>query len=121
MYTSTMAVLAKVLAALSLIGAGEGIGDKVYYGKTAGAKKPATCTATTVFRCIPEYQEIISKGLKQDDPAYWVLLAKANEKFYKAVEVAAKAGGNDCVVETGSAAFDNPPTDLTQGIIGSLK
>ena len=76
--------------------------------------------AATVFEKIPEYQEIRKRGLKRDDPEYWVLLNKANEKFYKAVKKVAEENKYDVVVEKGAFKFESTPPDVTQKVIDAL-
>lgn len=93
----------------------------VYYGKFDGAKKPGQIVATKVFQEIPEYMKIRDRGLKEDDPEYSILLAKANAKFYAAVAVAAVQASCDVVVEKGSAVFTAEVVDLTQKAIGAIE
>ncbi len=108
-----------LLAALAL---GLATGDAtVYYGAIEGAQKPAVIVAQQVFDRIPEYQEIKRRGLGPSDSDYWVLLAKANEKFYAAVRRAAEAKAYDVILEKGTQAFDKEPPDATQAVIDSLE
>ena len=93
---------------------------KVYYGKLDGAKKPSEVTAIKVFENIPEYKEIMERGLSKDDPEYFALLNKANMKFFDAVRKAAQNSGRDVVVEKGSAQFEGEVIDLTQKAIDSI-
>jgi len=96
--------------------------SNVYFGKTDGAQKPAEIVATTVFEKITEYQEIKKRGLKKEDPEYWVLLNKANEKFYAAVKKVAEEKKYDVVTEKGSVKFDGKdPPDITQNVIDALE
>ncbi len=93
---------------------------QVYYGKLADAKKPAELVAKTVFAEIPEYKKIKEKGLTETDPEYWILLAKANEKFYAAVKKVGDADKYDVIVEKGTAKFEGTPPDITQKVIAAL-
>ena len=93
---------------------------KVYYGKVEGAKKPSEVTAIEVFKAIPEYKQIVERGLTKDDPEYFTLLNKANTKFVNAVRKAAQESGRDVVVEQGSTSFDAVVTNLTQKAIDSI-
>ena len=93
---------------------------RVYYGKLDGAKKPAELTAAQVFQNIPEYREIMERGLTKDDPEYFALLNKANQKFFNAVRKAASDNGRDVVVEKGSTPLDGDVVDLTQQAISSI-
>lgn len=92
-----------------------------YYGTASGAKAPAEVTASKVFDQIAEYKTIKEKGLTQEDPEYYILLNKANAKFFAAVKKAAEAAKHDAVVEKGSAKFDKTPADLTQKTIDALE
>lgn len=105
------------LVVLLLVGDAQGT---TYYGKVDGAQKPAEVVAKTVFNSIPEYKKIKEKGLGEDDPEYWILLNKANEKFYAAVKKAAEDGKHDVVVEKDSTKFGSTPADLTQKAIAAL-
>lgn len=93
----------------------------VYYGELEGAEKPSVLVARKVFERIPEYREIKRRGLDEDDPDYWILLSKANEKFYAAVRKVAEREGYDVVVEKGSHEFDPEPPDITQAVIDELE
>ncbi|MHC4605718.1 MAG: hypothetical protein ACYTAF_02125 [Planctomycetota bacterium] len=95
-------------------------GGTVYYGSLDDAKKPAEIVAQKVFDKIPEYREIKNKGLDEDDPEYWSLLSKANDKFYEAVRTVAQDKGYDVVVEKGSADLKKKAPDITQKVIGAL-
>lgn len=92
----------------------------VYYGSVTGAKKPAQIEAQKVFDQIPEYQEIKKRKLKESDTEYWVLLEKANQKFYNAVSKVAQDKAFDVVVEKGSEKFESEPPDVTQDVIAAL-
>lgn len=107
----------KVGVAVLLVGA---FNATVYYGSLNGAKKPAQIEAQKVFDQIPEYQEIKRRKLKESDSEYWVLLEKANQKFYNAVARVAQDRGFDVVVEKGSEKFETEPPDVTQDVIGAL-
>jgi hypothetical protein len=93
----------------------------VYYGSLDGSKKPAVLTAQKVFDEIPEYKQIKERGLDEDDADYWVLLAKANAKFYAAVKKVADRDGYDAMVEKGSHAFESEPPDVTGKVIAALE
>lgn len=45
-------------------------------------QSPCVVEPLKVFERIPEYLRIRTLGLDDRDPEYWILLAKANEKFY---------------------------------------
>jgi hypothetical protein len=107
--------------ALSLLLCSAHVGEaQVYYGKLDGAKSPSEVVAKSVFAEIPEYKEIKEKGLTKDDPEYWILLSKANDKFYAAVKKVGEENKYDVVVEKGSAPFENVPPDVTRKVIAAL-
>ena len=92
----------------------------IYYGSLKDCKKPAQLVAKTVFAKIPEYQEIQNKGLDDTHPEYWSLLAKANDKFYKAVRKVAEKEKYDVVVEKGSVDKAKNSPDITKKVIKAL-
>lgn len=109
-----------MIALLAVFLFGGPVFGTVYYGKLADSKKPAECTAKAVFAEIPEYKKIKEKGLSQDDPEYWILLGKANEKFYAAVKKVGERNKFDVIVEKGTAKFDPAAPDVTQKVIAAL-
>ena len=109
-----------MIALLALLMYGDPVGGSVYYGKLEGAQKPAELVAKTVFAEIPEYKKIKEKGLTEDDPEYWILLGKANDKFYAAVRKIGEQFKFDVVIEKGSSRFDSTPPDVTQKVISAL-
>lgn len=110
-------MIAAVLLAVTLLPSPA----KVYYGKLEGAKKPGEVVASKVFNEIPEYKKIKDRGLKEDDPEYYILLTRANAKFSAAVLAAATQAACDVVVEKGSAVFAVETVDLTQKTIGAIE
>ncbi|MBI2930912.1 MAG: hypothetical protein HYY16_04620 [Planctomycetes bacterium] len=111
--------LAGLLCALPALASGKDA--NVYYGLVEGAQKPAEIVAARVFERISEYQEIKRRGLTKDDPEYWVLLNKANDKFYRAVKKVAEESKYDVVVEKGTVKFDGEVPDVTQRVIDALE
>ena len=95
-------------------------GAGTYYGSLEDCKKPAQVVARTVFAEIPEYREIKRKGLDDTDAEYWLLLAKANDEFYKAVGRVAEQEKYGCVVEKGSSDEPEVGPDITQEVIRAL-
>ncbi len=92
---------------------------KVYYGSADSFKTPAVIVLSKVFDKIPEY--IDAKKKTDDDPDYYILIEKANAKFQKAVEKAAKDNGYDLVAETGSVKMkDKEIPDITKKVIDAL-
>lgn len=76
--------------------------DGIYFGEGKHPKSPAVCTADDVWEKIPEYKQIQDEELDEDDPKYHLLLAKATERFRKALEKIADRDDYDMVGEVGS-------------------
>lgn len=94
---------------------------KVYYGDAESFSKPAEIEINKVFARIPEYAEAKKKA--EDDPEYYILLEKANDKFQKAVKKAAADGGYDLVAEKGAvkpAKKKQAVPDITEDVIEAL-
>jgi hypothetical protein len=104
----------------ALLGADGGTVDKkkVYYGKASSFKKPAEINLLTVFGAISEYTE--AKKKSEDDPDYYILLQKANDKFQKALKKAASDGGYDLVAEKGAVKAKKTVPDITDAVIKAL-
>ena len=114
-------MIAVLLLAASLAIPTDPEARKVYYGEVDGAQKPAYVIASKVFAKIPEYKKIKEKGLTKDNPEYFILLQKANAKFFDALTAAAKKAGRDVVVEKGTEDFTGKKVvDLTAKVIKSL-
>ena len=97
------------------------VGDpQVYFGKLAGAKSPGEVVAKSAFAEIPDYKEIKEKGLTKDDPEYWILLSKANDKFYAAVKKVGEENKFDVIVEKGTAKLETAAPDVTRKVIAAL-
>ncbi|MHC5020033.1 MAG: hypothetical protein ACYTGX_07975 [Planctomycetota bacterium] len=94
---------------------------KIYYGKADTATAPATVKAKKVFAKIPEYQEIVRRGLTKDDIEYWTLMKKASKKFRAAVKKAAGTEGKDLVAEEGAIEVKGETIpDMTDAVIKAL-
>lgn len=97
-------------------------GARVYYGDAKSFKCPAEVDANAVFSHIKEFREIRDRKLTSKDPEYWLLIEKANRRFYRAVKKAARAGAWDLVAEKGG--FNVPEgtsvTDGTQAVIDAV-
>lgn len=76
-------------------------GARTFCGDPRNFKAPAEISAPAVFDRIKEYREIRSRGLTENDAEYWLLLEKANRRFYAALRKAAKSLGKDMVAEKG--------------------
>lgn len=111
---------AMLLAPAALAGESKATVDesKVYYGDADNFEKPAVITITKVFEQISEYTEARKKG--KDDPQYFILLEKANQKFFTALEKVAREEAKDLIAETGSVKSDKPVPDVTELVIKAL-
>ncbi len=96
---------------------------KIYFGNPDQFTKPAVLCATSVFEQIPEYKEIKRRGLTSKDAEYWLLLDKANKKFYAAVKTVAKNDGYDLVGELGAIQAEEGYAlpDITSAVIAALE
>lgn len=94
---------------------------KIYFGKADNATKPATVKAKTVYAQIPEYKEILRRGLTKDDIEYWTLMRKASKKFKAAIKKAAGTEGKDLVAEAGAIEVKGETIpDMTAAVIAAL-
>ncbi len=127
-----------VLGALALLAAAgalahAGVGDyrvsdesKVYHGNPRLFQRPAEIRSSDVYAQIPEYQEIVRKGLTDKDPRYHFLMKRASERFCEAVKAMARDAANDhdLVAESGAVtrvrkeAAEVP--DRTDAVISKL-
>jgi len=73
---------------------------KIYYGDPDNFQKASVLKLKTVFNKIPEYREATKRG--KDDPQYYILLEKANQKFFAAMERVAGDEGYDLIGEIGA-------------------
>lgn len=96
----------------------------VYLGNPRLFKKPCAVSADQVYRAIPEYKEILEKGLTDKDPKYHFLMKKASEKFSRAIGDVAKADGYDLVAGIGAVVPVTPETpavpDVTTSVIAKI-
>lgn len=80
--------------------------SKVYYGNHRLFQRPATVSCDKVYDRIPEYQEIVRKGLTEKDPSYHILMKKASKRFSDAVKKMARAKRHDLVACAGAIQKD---------------
>ena len=93
--------------------------SKVYFGDSKNFENPAVLQIAKVFDAIPEYRDAKTKG--KDDPQYYILLEKANQKFFTALQKIAKESKYDLVGETGSIKMkDKDIPDVTASVIKAL-
>lgn len=97
---------------------------RVYLGNARLFQSPCHVDSDAVYRQIPEYREILEKGLTDRDVQYHFLMKKAAKKFSDAVKAVARDGGHDLVAEQGtvSKAREEAPEvpDRTQAAIAAL-
>ncbi len=108
-----------------------GVGDyrctdatKVYYGNARLFQRPAHISSDKVYRHIPEYKEILKKGLDDKDASYHFLMKKASARFTEAVKQTARDLDHDLIAEDGAVkkakkAAKNVP-DRTDEVIKNL-
>ncbi len=95
---------------------------QVYYGDSEDYSRPGEVDAARVFAEIPEWQEIQRKNLNPDQAEYWILLEKANVKFYKAVAKAAQRLRLDLIGELGTLPRDKgEPPNVTDQTIAAIE
>jgi len=95
--------------------------DQIYYGDGTAPAAPAVTVADDVWAQIPEYKKIVDEDLGEDDAAYHLLLAKATERFEKALAKVAKRDGYDMIGEVGAIAVKDKDAakipDITKDLI----
>ena len=122
-------------AIVLLLGTGTalaGVGDyrcadpnKVYFGNARLFQKPCEIDSDRVYKHIPEYKEILDKGLTDKSPRYHFLMKKASARFNEAVKQMARDMDHDLVAQKGivkkakKGAKDVP--DRTDDVIANLK
>lgn len=125
-------VVAGLVLALAAGPALAGVGDyrcadpgKVYFGNARLFKKPCTIDSDRVYKHIPEYKEILDKGLTDKSPRYHFLMKKASARFNEAVKQMARDMDHDLVAEAGTVkkakkgAKDVP--DRTDDVISNVR
>ena len=96
--------------------------SQTYYGDPEDCQRPGEVEASRVFNEISEWQEIQKRSLNPDQAEYWILLDKANQKFYKAIHKAAQKLRLDLVAELGTLPRDKgEPPNVTDQTIGALE
>jgi len=96
--------------------------SKVYLGNPESFNSPAEINASEVFEAIPEYRQIRQEKISPDDARYWLLMNKANKRFYRALKTVSKTCGYDLIAEIGTIGVyrgKNVP-DVTGDVILAL-
>ena len=92
---------------------------KIYYGDPDNFQKASVLKMKTVFNKIPEYREALKRG--KDDPQYYILLEKANQKFFAAMESVAGTEGYDLIGEIGAIKIKGKKVPvITKKVIEAL-
>ena len=76
--------------------------SRVYYGNHRLFQRPATVSCDKVYDRIPEYQEIVRRGLTDKSPKYHSLMKKASKRFSDAVKKMARKHRHDLVACVGA-------------------
>lgn len=95
--------------------------DKIYFGTAKQYSSPAQLEMSKVLDATKEIQRIKKEKIKSDDPLYWILMQRANEKVQTAIKKIATEKSYDLVGELGYITGDSKPIpDITQSVIDAL-
>ncbi|MFB3897037.1 MAG: hypothetical protein ACE14V_12115 [bacterium] len=95
--------------------------DKIYYGNVKEYSSPAQLELNKVLDATKEIQRIKKEKIKSDNPLYWILMQRANEKVQTAIKKIATEKSYDLVGELGYiTGFSKPIPDITQSVIDAL-
>ncbi|MCX7920338.1 MAG: OmpH family outer membrane protein [bacterium] len=95
--------------------------EKVYFGNPKNYTSPAQLELAKVLDATREYQRIKKEKMKSDNPLYWILLQRANEKVYTAIKKVAEEKKYDLVGELGYiTGTTDPIPDITKSVIDAL-
>lgn len=93
--------------------------SKVYFGDPKSFENPAVLRISKVFDAIPEYRDAKNKG--KDDPDYFILLEKANQKFFAALDKVVSECKYDLVGEVGAIKVKGKEIpEITAAVIKAL-
>lgn len=100
-------------------------GASVYLGNARLFARPCVVQADRAYREIPEYREIVDKGMTDKDPRYHFLMKKASERFLEAVRALGRDLDHDLVAEVGAVRATkegvSEPPDRTSDLIARLR
>lgn len=100
-------------------------GGAVYLGNPRLFARPCVVQADSIYRQIPEYREILEKGLTDKDVRYHFLMRKASERFTEAVKQMARDLDHDLVAEVGACKPSrrevSAPPDRTSDVTSRIK
>jgi len=95
--------------------------EQVYYGNAKEYSSPAQLELAKVLDATKEYQRIKKEKIKSENPLYWILLQRANEKVQAAIKKVAENKKYDLVGELGYITGNtNPIPNITQQVIEAL-
>jgi hypothetical protein len=95
--------------------------EKVYYGNVKEYSSPAQIELCKVLDATKECQRIKKEKIKNDNPLYWILIQRANEKVQAAIKKVATDKKYDLVGELGYiTGYPNPIPEITQQVIEAL-
>ncbi|MDI6784644.1 MAG: OmpH family outer membrane protein [bacterium] len=95
--------------------------ERVYYGNPKNYTSPAQLELVKVLDATKEYQRIKKEKIKSENPLYWILLQRTNEKVQAAIKKVAENKKYDLVGELGYITGNpDPIPDITQQVIGAL-
>jgi len=95
--------------------------EQIYYGNPKNYTAPAQLELTKVLDATKEYQRIKKEKIKSDNPLYWILLQRANEKVQAAIKKVAEKKKYDLIGELGYITGNTDPIpDITQSVVEAL-
>ena len=95
--------------------------EKIYYGTAKEYSSPAQLELCKVLDATKEWQRIKKEKIKNDNPLYWILVQRANEKVQAAIKKVATDKKYDLVGELGYITGNpNPIPEITQQVIEAL-
>jgi hypothetical protein len=93
----------------------------IYLGDPQKFKKPAVVDVDAVYAKIPEYKEILDRGLDASSPRYLILMRAASDKFRAALEAVSDSYGFDLIGGLGSIRIEGKTVpDITSKVINKL-
>jgi hypothetical protein len=115
-------VLITILFAYQLVSAEVTVKEeKIYYGTTKEYSSPAQLELNKVLEATKECQRIKKEKIKSDNPLYWILVQRANEKVQAAIKKVATDKKYDLVGELGYiTGYTKPIPEITQQVVEAL-
>lgn len=107
-----------LLLTLALALAAQAEDVRLYYG-SADADAPVTVDAREAFSHIAEYTTIVREGYGAESPEYWILLERANRRFYAALDHVARKMHVEAVLEA-RGRDSHTSEDITSIVVAEL-